>query len=426
MTPTRKWLANETLLIFAIAATVRIVVALLHAFQGLSGVPSLGLSTWGDFDASYVQWLGFVKQGLLPYRDFYAYKYTPLFLYALYPFYSAAGAAAASIPIVAADAGTAVIVYFLVKRVAGTRIGFAAGLVYALSPFILYYEDFLWLSSQPMTFFLILAVYLFSANRPMWSFASLAIAVMFKQEALFVLPALLLLYARESGRGAVKGFGLFSAVVVVISLPFLILAPVDYVNSLNYYQSVNILNFGTPEPSLVTSAGAAGSIASVGNYTQQPCGVTAIRHLYTGSICGSIVNVQEFASSLLVGRLNQIAFFLGPILLVLLAPALYVSRRSPNFLQILCVYSLLGLLIPFSIVVEAGLAYYFVPVYALIFASAVDLRTLLLGISTALLSLTIPEGPFQFILPLGYLFVLIIIQDLSRMKGDSTTYSGLT
>jgi hypothetical protein len=84
----------------------------------------------------------------------------------------------------------------------------------------------------------------------------------------------------------------------------------------------------------------------------------------------------------------------------------------------MCAYSCLGLLLAFSNLIEPALAYYFVPVYALIFASVTDARTLAVGGATAILSATIPEGPFQFILALASLFLITIFQDLSSRTRD--------
>ena len=146
-------MTRETILLFGIAIGTRVVVSLVQTSYGVRGFPGLPLSTWNDFYVVYAQWLGYVHKGLIPYRDFYTYKYTPLFLYTLYPFFVAAGVKAAAVPIVVSDAATAVLVYLIAKKFAGTRVAFAAGLLYAFAPFVLYYEGYLWHSSQPMTFF---------------------------------------------------------------------------------------------------------------------------------------------------------------------------------------------------------------------------------------------------------------------------------
>jgi 4-amino-4-deoxy-L-arabinose transferase-like glycosyltransferase len=408
------WLTKGTVAIFLIAIGVRAVVSLIQVQYGIRAFPGLPLSTWDDFYTVYGQWLGYLHHGLLPYRDFRTYKYTPLFIYTLYPFFVAAGAKAASIPIVVSDAATAAIVYLIAKRLAGSRVAFAAGLLYAFAPFVLYYEGYLWLSSQPMTFFLILAVYLFKDNRPVLSFASLAVAIMFKQEALFIMPAYLLLYFKAYRASIPKGIGVFVVIVVAVSLPFLIAAPRDYVGMLNYFS----VYLGSPEPAAPIASGIVNNAVFAPN-PLGTCGLQTIPGVYTGTICGTIANLKEFASSLLVGKIDQIASFLEPLLLALLLPVLYVSRRSASFLQILCIYSMLASLVLFQDFVEPSLAYYFVPVYALIFASITDKRTLVLGIATALLSVTITEGPFQVILPLGYLFALMALQDASGSPIDS-------
>ena len=405
-------ITKETALLFGIAIAVRGILSLLQIAYGEHGIPGLPLSTWGDFYAGYARWLGFLHQGLLAYRDFYSYKYPPLFLYTLYPFYAAGGAVAAAIPIVVADAATAVIVYLIVKRFAENRIALAAGLIYAFSPCVLYYEGYLWLSSQPMTFFMLLAVYLLKEKKPMFSVAALAVAVMFKQEALFILPAYLILYAKDYKRGVLKGIGLFVAILVVVSLPFLIMTPRAYIYSMNNYPAFQFISLGAPEPSLPIASGIVNGAPSQPN-PLGTCGITTLPGLFTGTLCGSIYNLQEFASSLILGRINQIAYFLAPLLLVLFASAALVIRRAPNFLQVMCTYSCLGSLVLLSSLVEPDLAYYFVPVYALIFASVTNLRTLAVGIVAAILSVTTPEGPLQVMLPLASVFLIAALQDPS-------------
>lgn len=381
-------MTKETMLLFAIAITVRIVLSLVQISYGQFRIPGLPLNNWSDFYGNYANWLGFVQHGLLPYRDFTTYKYPPLFLYTLYPFYVAGGVHAAAIPIVLSDAATVVLVYLLAMRVAGDRVAFVAGLIYALSPFVLYEVDYLWLSSQPMTFFILLAVYLLKKDRPLLSIAFLAVAVMFRQEAVFVLPAYIVLYVKDYRKRVLKGIGLFVAILVVVSLPFLIIAPTDYVNSLNYFQ-VFYINLGPPEPSLPIASQIVNAAPSI----------------------PSLLSAQGPVWAAYLGIIDRMASVLNPLLLALLAPALYVIRRSPHFLELLCAYSLLAFLVAYSFLVAATDAYYFVPVYALIFASIANSRMLALGVATALLSVVSPEGPFQAVLPLTCLFIIAALQD---------------
>jgi len=240
---------------------------------------------------------------------------------------------------------------------------------------------------------------------------------MFKQEALLILPAYLILYAMEYKAGVLKGLGLFVAILVAVSLPFLILAPRAYLYSVNYFPIGQIVDLGPWEQSIPISSGILKTAVSMPN-PLGTCEMTTFPGLYTGTLCGGVHNFQAFASSLILGTLNQIASFLAPLLLVLFASATLVIRRAPNFAQIMCAYSCLGFLLAFSNLIEPALAYYFVPVYALIFASVTDVRTLAVGGATAVLGATIPEGPFQFILPLASLFLITILQDFSSRTND--------
>jgi 4-amino-4-deoxy-L-arabinose transferase-like glycosyltransferase len=395
----RGWMTKETAALFGAALAVRIMVSLIQISYGEQRIPGLPPNNWSDFYGVYAQWLGFVHKGLLPYRDIISYKITPLFLYSLYPFYVAAGAHAAAIPIVVSDAATAVLVYLIAKRAAGNKIAFAAGLIYSLSPLVLYEIYYLWLSSQPMTFFMLLAVYLLKENRPILSIAFLAVAVMFKQEALFILPAYLLLYAKEYRKEIPKGLVLFLAIFVTVSLPFLIIAPKDYIYGINYFP--NVINLGPREPS--------------------PLAASQIFNAPPSNPIPVVVQGPVWASYL--GILGRMGSVLSPLLLVLLVPALYAIRRSPHFLEMLCTYSLIAFLAAYSVLVGSTLAYYFVPAYALIFASIVNLRTLGLGVAAALLSVAIPEGSIQAILPLVCLLLMTALQDplqSSRAKGTTS------
>lgn len=403
-----RWIERDAALLFAVALAVRVAVSVSQMLYGLNGIPGSGLSTWADYYTAYVQWLGFVAKGLLPYRDFTSYKYTPLFIYTLFPFFAAGGAKAASVPIVVSDAATAALVYLIAKPLAGKRMALAAGLVYAFAPFVLYYEDYLWLSSQPMTFFLVLAIYLLNEGKATSSFASLAVSVMFKQQALFALPAYLFLYLRDYKVKGPKGFVAFVGVLVAVSLPFLIAAPMDYIGAVNYLP----IAISHSQPAVPAAAAVVNQGVLEPN-TVQGCQITTLPKLFTGTICGSVVNLQEFASYLFMGKVNQIATLLEPILFALFLPLLFVARRWRNFPQILSAYSMLACLVLFSDYVEASLAYYFVPVYALMFASIADKRTLVLGVGAAALSVVLPEGPLQVILPLGFLFTLVAVQDAS-------------
>ena len=166
------------LILLVVAASARAAVALLQMDQGIHGFRWLLLTKWNDFYGFSGSTFVSLHQGLLPYLNF-GYWYPPLFLYFLYAFYLLGGIHLASVPILAADVATALIVYLLVSTTSTKRVAFIAGLLYALSPVALFIEGYLWLSSQPMTFFLLLALFLLRKDRPLICSFGFIVSVLF-------------------------------------------------------------------------------------------------------------------------------------------------------------------------------------------------------------------------------------------------------
>jgi hypothetical protein len=391
---------KEIVLLFAAALAVRVSTSVWQVLYGFQGIPALfPVNTWGDFYAIYQGWLQSVSHGMLPYRDFATYTYPPLFLYALYPFYVIGGAVGASFPIVVSDAATSPLVYLIVKKLAKGRVALAAGLMYALCPFALFYEGYLWLSSQPMTFFMILAIYLLRSGKPKYSAFSMAIAVLFKQEALFILPVYGIWFAKWFKKSVWKGSLTFLLTVLAVSLPFLILFPVNYVLSLTHLLPSN------------------------------PVGETCVNHLInrtTIAVCGTStrsligLSVPAVASTTTAIQnafpweylLNRVAQIVSPILFVVELPALIASRRAANALELFAVYSTIGFLMLFAFLTNILLSYHYLPIYALLFASTISRRTLLVSTIAPVAALfLLPEGLVAPILPLVALLVLLVVQD---------------
>ena len=217
-------LNKRVTLLFGIAALSRTVVALLQIFSGIKSVPASPLGAWSDFYSIYGIDLHSLSSGLLPYKDF-GYWYPPLFLYVLYMFYVIGGLHAASIPVILADSATAPLIYSLAAFSAGKRVAFASGLLYALLPVALVEEGYLWLSSQPMTLLLLLSIYLLLRNYPILSSLILAVSILFKQEAVFILPVYVFWYAFRGRSKMKKGFTVFVFSLFLASLPFLVISP---------------------------------------------------------------------------------------------------------------------------------------------------------------------------------------------------------
>jgi hypothetical protein len=357
---------------------------------------------WDDFDGLYLVQLQHLAQGYLLYRDI-DYNSPPLFLYSMLPFYELGGSKAAMVPIVLADALTAPVIYLIVRKVASEKVALVAGLGYAFSPVALVNEGYLWLTSQPTTLFILLSILLLKKDRPVLCAGALAIAALFNLEALFVLPvfAISMIKSRTS---ILKPGGLFALTFLGGLSPFVVLAPSA---TLGHVGFLNI-NLGPPEPSRlpIYTPPAAVSFA-------QACTNTVVPHVYTGALCGDIVNLKTYVWFLQLIKIDAVADFVAPLLFVLFAVALVAVRRSPNILEMASAYSIIGGLFIFWALVHTPFAYYFVPVYALILASVTSRGSLIIGLAATTLGYLAGEGPFQLIIPLTCIFAFALLQDQS-------------
>jgi 4-amino-4-deoxy-L-arabinose transferase-like glycosyltransferase len=409
---------KNLIVLFGIAIGARALTMLIQMTYGIHSISQIpGAVAWSDFFTLNGSQMEALSKGLVPYRDF-AYSYTPLFLYALYPFYLFGGMEGAVIPILVADAATAPLVYLLSKSMASNRIAFAAGIAYALSPFVLYEEGYLFLSSQPMVFFLLLSIYLLHTKRPLESSMALAISILFKQEAVFILPAYLLWYITRNKSKLWEGFAILTGVILAVSLPFILLAGTQYLVELSYgtlapllpskfYQSQALVMNSTSHTSLLIAPQTCLSILShlptTGSYVV--CGIT-----YVWSAPTFLDRVSGFIGLIpWVASITSIPFFL------IAAPALYLSRRRKNILLLSCSYSMIGFLILFSLTVHGVFSYYFLPVYALLFASATTKSSTIIALLISGIAILVPDGTIVPVL-LATLGILCILATQDSVK----------
>lgn len=407
--------------IFGVALSSRMIIAIFQATNGIQPISWFPVvQTWDDFYLVYGRELVSMAHGSFNY--FGIYTYTPLFIYSLFPFYLLHGTSFASLPILVADAATAPLIYLNVRSITNERVAIFAGLCYALSPFMLIMEAYLWLSSQPMFFFMILAVYLLRRNKPVWASFAIGISVMFKQEALFILPAFATWYLAKYKRSAWKGAIVFLTTLAIISLPFLLTTPTAYLGSISYgllsnflpkasaTLSIHAVNGSSVGINSLTESGVCSSVARTPGSTVSLCpfGYVTYSTVQTGAIwpygiSGWIVDIVQWTSQLL-----DIPVF------ILVGFILFLSRKRSNLLELGCAYSTIGSLLVFSIVVHGLLTYYFLPVYGLLFASSREFRTVLIVALATFVSLFVTDGPFQAVLPLLAISIILAINNKQR------------
>ncbi len=405
----RPELNRVELWLLAAASLSRALMSFLQVLYGKvleSGTPWLStLAMWRDFYGIYGYQLNLMAQGALPYRDF-GYSYPPLFLYVLLPFYVVGGAYAAVLPILISDAATSPLVYLLVRRFSTERVAVFAGLAYALSPFMLLYEGYSWLSSQPMFFFLLLSVYLLRKGRPLPSSVALGVASLFKQEAIFILPIYAVWLIKNHRPVAWKAFVIFTGILFVASLPFLAVAPQQYLGQVSF-GALAIPSPSSHPVSIPASLGANPLLSS-------QCPPASATPASNSPCISSSVTYPNPLLTVTINVLESVSYFVRIPLFVLLGPALFASRRKENFLELACAYALTGFVILFSVLFHPAYGYYLLPVYGLLIASSRRLSTLTIAFIAPLLGMLTAVGYFQEVLPLAATLVIVSAQELSR------------
>jgi hypothetical protein len=392
------------------------------------------LQNFQDFFGYYVKELTLQSQGYLPYRDF-PFSYPPLFLYALAPFFKL-GADFAAIPIIVADALCAPLIYAIVRRQAGEILAVIASLVFVVSPFFIVYEGLSWLSEEPMLLFLLLSVYLLIEGRVGLSAASFAVSLLFKQDAIFALPAFCIIFYKLYGfRRLAKGAGILLAVVVIVSLPFLVLTPVGYLYSLSLGHI-----FPSYHPSLSLNSNTSTSGLTLGTFVS-----TNIS--FTNLACSSIVNNPFQVSQLCTATEANGSVFtnwisgvplgttnaLDVITLLLFVPLLpeIVLLAKRRFMTVAFTVSY-GVLL--STMIFLGFLgtykYYLLPFYALMLVSVTGGLSLAIAVAAPILTLILPSylpGALSssiVVLVSLQAFVLAGLLHAKHEEGDKKTVRG--
>lgn len=383
-------------LLFGVALAVRILASTLQILQGIHPITSIpSLALWNDFYGFYGQQLASLAKGFVPYRDF-GLSYPPLFLYSLYVPFLMGGLVGASLPIVLSDALSVPLVYLIVSSKSDRQPALVAALGYAFSPLMLLYVGYLWIGSQPVTLFILLSMYFVMREKPFHSSVSLGLAVLFQQEALFILPVQMAWQIRRYGRDAWKGVMIFLLVVLSVSLPFLLISARQYVTEISY----GIVNVSLSPAGAQQSIGSmSSSLSNIGTSLLQlgTCPSTTATLL-------SPYSCVEYPNPLLTLWVNLATWVSGIAvvpLLLLLIPVLYVSRSNENIIELTASYSLVAFLVLFSFLVHTVLAYYFIPVYALLICAARTRLSLALVVIFETISLTVSVGPFLGLASIG-------------------------
>jgi hypothetical protein len=262
----------------------------VHGYPWYFSMDFAVVEAYSDFSAYYVPFVTRFLQGNLPYTpQLYelggnqVYIYPPLFLYITTAFYLCPsevlfptvqnlhlasyelGIARLGFAFVFFDLATCIVIYAAAKEVTrNAALPVVATLVYGLNPIGLWWSDYVWLSTSIHTFFLVLGFYCMLRQDLRWAAFWVTIATMIKQTAVILLPVILFLELARGWRRAVVSLGVMAAVAITLSMPYLVLYPVNYLSSIGramtghllgdtlpldtYPIPVSILAFYLPEP----------------------------------------------------------------------------------------------------------------------------------------------------------------------------------
>jgi 4-amino-4-deoxy-L-arabinose transferase-like glycosyltransferase len=425
--PKWNWIMNKrsvkfSVSIFALAFGARLVTLFVRWHAGLNIDYNPQLGTYDDFAGYYVNWLQSLSSGLLPYKDFF-YQYPPLFLYSLFLPYYLGGPWAAAIGIILADTGSAVVISLIAVKLTDPRIALIAGIGYALNPFALLYEGYVLFSLEPMLLFVLLTILLLRENKLLWSAASLALAIMFMQEAIGLLPAYLIYLRRYDRKSIAKAAILFVGIIVVISLPFLILTPAQYFNSMTFRPGTD-----TSLPTLAASVATASTSAPTTScsFTQdltrlvESCSYDGTTTVITAAIPASYQAATIFGDIFVIALLPMA---------VLVLPALYSIRKKNTFLEMSAAYSIAICLTVVAlsasyVPLQDFNRYAFLPVYAILLVGGVSRKATLTALGFAGISLVLPPGAIQLVLPFLAIMIVMVVDDLRVSSNRSTVTLG--
>jgi hypothetical protein len=199
------------------------------------------IELYNDYQYFYLSWIPRLWEGAWAYSsDLIAYLYPPLWIYTVGLF----GSTPSWLPglvLFTFNAATGILVYKIARKLTDddTRSKIAM-MFYMLNPFTLFYGAFMWLNPTPYVFFTMFSFYLVLVKKEELSVAMLAVATLYKQFAVVFFPILLILIIKQRTGlqlksklvSFVKYTVIYSGIVGLVSLPFLIVSPSEYLNQM--------------------------------------------------------------------------------------------------------------------------------------------------------------------------------------------------
>ena len=252
---------------FVIGTSINLVLFFIRTFTLASyslGLPDIfeeliHVELYNDYQFFYLSWVPSLREGAWAYSaDLAVYLYPPLWIYTV----SILGSIPSwlpGVPLFLFNVGTGYFVYRIADSLTNDeRYPIYAMMLYLLNPFTLFYGSFMWLNPTPYVFFTMASFFLALSEREELSIATIAVATLYKQLAVVFFPILSIVLLkkhsgrrmRDNARGFIKHTAIYAGIVFLVSVPFLIVSPEQYLNQvlLRNTGSYEILRTFIPEP----------------------------------------------------------------------------------------------------------------------------------------------------------------------------------
>ncbi len=203
---------------------------------------------YNDYQYFYLSWIPRLWEGAWAYSsDLAVYLYPPLWIYTVGLF----GSTPSWLPgliLVTFNAATGFLVYKIAFRITENDTRSKIVMMFSmLNPLTLFYGSFLWLNPSPYVFFTILSFYLALIEKDEFSIASIAIATLYKQLAVVFFPIIVTLLIKRKTHFQMKDklvsflrhTTIYTGIIGLVSLPFLIVSPEEYLNQMILWNTGN-------------------------------------------------------------------------------------------------------------------------------------------------------------------------------------------
>ena len=135
----------------------------------------------------------------------------------------------------ALDLAIIILIFFIVKKLAGEAAAIVSALIYALNPTVLFEIIGRGTNETLPLFLAVLGMWLLLNNKVYLSILSLSLATLTKWfPAVFILPVVIYLFNRKDISKLIKVICFGALIAIIVLIPFLFISPTDFVHDMTW------------------------------------------------------------------------------------------------------------------------------------------------------------------------------------------------